>query len=128
MTSPASDRSAVALLETFADAWNRHDLDALLALVTDDCVFETAAGTHAWGERHVGREALRSAFAAAWRTWPDARWADATHWVAGDRAVSEWTFTGTDAQGRRTEVRGVDVFVLRDGRIARKDTYRKARS
>ena len=119
--------SALALLEAFAAAWNAHDLEALLALCTDDCVFETAAGAEACGMRHAGKAALRPAFPAAWRNWPDAAWLDATHVVAGERAFSEWTFRGTDAAGRVTEVRGVDLFELRDGRIARKDPYRKQR-
>jgi len=119
---------STSLLERFGAAWNAHDLDALLSMVTDDCVFETAAGVDAHGTRFVGREVLRVAFPAAWNTWPDARWAAATHFVCGNRGVSEWTFQGTDRNGRRTEVRGVDLFVLREGKIARKDTYRKART
>jgi len=119
---------STTLLEKFGAAWNAHDVDALLSMVTDDCVFETATGTDAHGTRVIGREALRVAFPAAWNTWPDARWLEATHFVCGNRGVSEWTFQGTDRNGRRTEVRGVDLFVLRDGRIARKDTYRKSRT
>ncbi len=115
----------LVLLEGFAAAWNAHDVEALLALCTEDCVFEAAAGPLACGTRHAGKAALRAAFPAAWRTWPDARWDEATHVVAGDRAFSEWTFRGTDAAGQVTEVRGVDLFELRDGLIARKDTYRK---
>ena len=103
-------------------------MDGLLALVTEDCVFETAAGPTARGTLHVGKAALRLAFPAAWQTWPDARWQEATHVVAGDRGFSEWTFRGTDRQGGTIEVRGVDLFEIRDGLIARKDTYRKARS
>jgi steroid delta-isomerase-like uncharacterized protein len=119
---------SLSLLERFGAAWNAHDLDALLAMVTDDCVFETAAGAGAHGNRFIGKEALRGAFPMAWQTWPDARWEQATHFVCGERGVSEWTFVGTDRDGRRTEVRGVDVFELRDGLIARKDTYRKVRT
>ena len=115
------------LLRAFADAWNRHDLDGLLALCTEDCVFETASGLLSCGARHIGKDALSAAFPTAWRIWPDARWEGSTHVVAGDRAFSEWTFRGTDAQGRTIEVRGVDLFEIRDGLIARKDTYRKQR-
>lgn len=61
------------------------------------------------------------------RVWPDARWEEATHFVCDERGVSEWTFRGTDRDGLHIEVRGVDLFVLRDGKIARKDTYRKQR-
>ena len=119
---------SLSLLERFGAAWNEHDLNALLSMVTDDCVFETAAGAGVHGNRFVGKEALRGAFPMAWQMWPDARWEKATHFVCGERAASEWTFVGTDLEGRRTEVRGVDLFELRDGLIARKDTYRKIRT
>lgn len=119
---------SAALLDAFAAAYNRHDIEALLSMVTEDCIFDMAAGPAPWGTRHQGKPALREALGWAWRHWPDARWEDAVHVVAGDRGFSEWTFRGTDAQGVVTEQRGVDVFVLRDGLIAHKDTYRKQRS
>ena len=118
---------SLQLLEAFGAAWNAHDLEALLSMVTEDCVFETAAGAEVFGNRFVGKDALRQAFAMAWHTWPDAQWMTPVHFVAGDRGVSEWTFVGTDRQGKRTQVRGVDIFVIREGLIARKDTYRKVR-
>ena len=118
---------SIQLLERFAAAWNAHDLEALLSLVTDDCVFETATGANAHGNRFFGKQILRAAFPTAWQIWPDARWEEATHFVCGERGVSEWTFRGTDADGLHIEIRGVDLFQLRDGKIARKDTYRKQR-
>ena len=118
---------SIQLLEAFGAAWNAHDVEALLSMVTDDCVFETAAGSDVFGNRFVGKDALRESFPMAWQTWPDAQWLDPVHFISGNRGVSEWTFQGTDRQGQRTEVRGVDVFELRDGLIARKDTYRKVR-
>ena len=117
---------SLALLEAFAAAYNRHDIETLLALSTQDCVFETSFGTEPHGTRHAGHTALRTGYAAAWLTWPDAQWLDATHVVAGDRGFSEWTLRGTGASGR-IEVRGCDLFVIRDGRIARKDSFRKSR-
>lgn len=122
-----ADTDKLALLDAFAQAWNRHDTDALVSMMTADGVFETAAGAEAFGTRHTGHEALRKAFDAVFSAFPDARWEDASHRVAGDRAFSEWTFRGTSAQGERVEVRGVDLFELRDGLIARKDTFRKTR-
>lgn len=118
---------SAALLEAFAEAYNRHDIEALLALVTEDCVFDMAAGPEAFGARSQGKAALRGTLGWAWRHWPDASWNDAIHVVAGDRGFSEWTFRGTDRDGNLTEVRGVDLFVIRDGRIAKKDSYRKVR-
>ena len=117
----------VDTLQAFAEAWNRHDVDSLMTFMTDDCVFETSAGPDVNGVRHAGREAVRKAFAAVWQAIPDAQWRDARHFVAGDRGVSEWRFTGTRADGSRVEVNGVDIFTFRDGRIQVKNSYRKDR-
>lgn len=117
----------IGFLQAFADAWNRHDVDALMSFMTDDCVFETAAGPDACGTRYAGRDAVRRGFAGVWATFPDAHWGDARHFVAGDRGVSEWTFTGTGADGSRVEAHGCDVFTFRDGKIARKNAFRKHR-
>lgn len=114
-------------LEAFSAAWNRHDIDALMSFMTDDCVFETAAGPEACGARHAGAAAVRKAFAMAWETVPDAQWQNGVHHVMGDFGVSEWTFTGTAADGSRIEVNGVDLFTFRDGKIALKNVFRKAR-
>ena len=114
-------------LQTFIDAWNRHDVDAIMTFMTEDCVFETAVGPDVCGERFEGREAVRAAFVDVWTTLPDAHWGNATHFACGDRGVSEWTFTGTSAEGVRVEVHGCDVFTFRDGKIALKNSYRKQR-
>jgi steroid delta-isomerase-like uncharacterized protein len=118
----------VATLAAFSDAWNRHDVDALMEFMTDDCVFETAAGAQACGTRHVGRDAVRTAFESAWKTVPDAQWRNGQHFVHGDFGVSQWTFTGTAADGSPIEVDGVDLFTFRDGKIQRKNVFRKTRT
>ena len=122
-----NDVISVETLAAFADAWNRHDVDALMTFMTDDCVFETANGPDAFGTRHVGMAAVRTAVEAAWTNFPDAQWRDGRHFVAGDRGISEWLFTGTAADGSRVEANGVDVFTFRDGKIAVKNVFRKDR-
>ncbi len=117
----------VATLQAFSDAWNRHDVDGLMCFMSEDCVFMTAAGPDACGTRHVGREAVRKAFAAAWESVKDAQWERATHCVQGDVGISQWTFTGTAPDGSRIETDGVDVFTFRGGKIAVKNAFRKAR-
>ncbi len=116
-----------AMLQAFADAWNRHDVDALMSFMTEDCVFEASAGPDVCGTRVVGREAVRAGFAEVWATFPDAQWSSARHFVQGERGVSEWTFTGTRRDGTRVEVHGCDLFTFRDGRILLKNSYRKSR-
>jgi steroid delta-isomerase-like uncharacterized protein len=115
------------VLQAFADAFNRHDTEAIMSFMTDDCVFDASAGPDACGTRYVGRQAVRAGFLDVWATFPDAHWGNARHFVQGDRGVSEWTFTGTRADGTRVEVNGCDVFTFRDGRIALKNSYRKNR-
>ncbi len=95
-------------LEAFGDGWNRHDVDLLMTFMSDDCVFETTAG----------KEVI----------FPDAHFGDARHFVAGDRGVSEWTFTGTTADGKKVEVNGCDVFTFKNGKIAVKNSYFKNRT
>lgn len=114
-------------LQAFAEAWNRHDLDALMSFMTEDCVFEASAGPDASGTRHVGASAVRAGFADVWAVFPDAHWAHPRHFVCGDRGVSEWVFTGTRSDGTRVEVQGCDVFTFAGGKIALKNSYRKHR-
>lgn len=117
----------VDTLQAFADAWNRHDLAALMGFMTEDCRFESSAGPDVNGTSYAGKEAVRAGYAEVWKTFPDARWNAPRHFVCGDRGVSEWTFTGTRSDGSRVEVNGCDVFTFRGGKIAVKNSYRKNR-
>ncbi|WP_069267251.1 nuclear transport factor 2 family protein [Paraburkholderia nodosa] len=114
-------------LAAFSDAFNRHDADALMRFMTEDCVFDAAGGPEVYGTRFVGREAVRAAFEAVFRTFPDAHWGKGRHYVAGQRGVSEWLFSGTHAEGWRIESEGCDLFEFRDGLIAVKRAFRKER-
>jgi len=128
MSEDRSDAALLTLLDAFAGAWNRHDIDALMSMMSDDCVFEASAGPQVQGQRSEGKPAVRLAYAAVFETFPDAHWANPRHFVAGDRGVSEWTFTGTHTDGRRVEVTGCDLVTFRDGRIAVKNSFRKNRT
>lgn len=113
------------LLDRFSAAWNDHDIDELLACMTDDGVFHAPLGPDPGGATHRGEAALRSSFSALWKVFPDATWNDVQHFVSGDRAITEWRFTGTKADGTKVNIRGCDVFLIRDQKIAIKDTFRK---
>jgi taurine dehydrogenase small subunit len=114
-------------LKATFDAFNRHDVAAVMTHFADDCTFTTVGGAEEFGTRIDGAEAIAKAFAGVWAAMPDAEWANHRHFVCGDRAVSEWTFKGTDAQGQRIEAQGVDLFTLRDGLIVEKQAFRKQR-
>lgn len=122
MTQPT-----VEFLQAFGDAWNRHDIEALMSMMDDDCVFHAVAGPDALGKTFEGRDAVRAGFELAWQTFPDAAWLDGDHFVIGDRGVSETTFCGTKADGTRIEARMVDVFTFRNDKIAVKNAFRKDR-
>jgi steroid delta-isomerase-like uncharacterized protein len=117
----------IQFLQAFADACNRHDVNALMSFMTEDCVFESSAGIEVCGARFAGTKAVRAGFEEVWKTFPDAHWGNARHFVQGERGVSEWVFTGTRADGARVEVQGCDLFTFRDGKIAVKNSYRKNR-
>jgi len=112
----------------FTEGWNRHDVERLMAFMADDCVFESASGPEACGTRHVGRARVREAFARIFASFPDVAFGDARHFVAGDRGVSEWVFTGTGRDGKRVEVDGCDLFTFRGDTIAVKSSFLKTRT
>jgi len=119
----------VADLDAFAQAWNRHDIEALMSFMAPQCVFHTSAGPDASGTRHIGREAVRAAYQKAWADFPDAQWTRARHTVTGSRGLSEWTFVGTRASdGVRVEVDGCDLFTFAGDKIRVKDSWRKSRT
>ena len=126
--SPTSMHTAnLETLIAHAEAWNAHDAERIMALMTTDCVFLAGGGPEACGERYAGADTVRARFVEVWTHFPDAHWSVLDHVASGDRGLSEWLFTGTGADGRRVEVRGCDLFTFRDGLIAVKDTYLKAR-
>jgi ketosteroid isomerase-like protein len=114
-------------LQSFADAFNAHDVKDIMSHMTDDCVFEASAGPDFDGEKFTGQENVGKAFEDVFTTFPDAHWGSARHFVLGDRGFSEWIFTGTKVDGTRVEVTGCDLFTFRDGKIAIKNSYRKNR-
>jgi len=90
-------------------------------------VFDASAGPQVNGQRSEGKPAVRDAFAAVFEAFPDAHWATPRHFIVGNRGVSEWTFTGTQKDGKRVEVNGCDLVTFRDGQIVIKNSYRKNR-
>ena len=121
------NKPTIAILDDFASAFNAHDVDRVLSYMTDDCVFEASAGPDVDGEKFTGKEAVKKAFKDVFKNYPDAHWSNVRHFISGERAVSEWTFTGTKLDGSKVEVTGCDLFTFREGKIAIKNSYRKNR-
>jgi ketosteroid isomerase-like protein len=119
---------AMRMLKAITTAFDAHDLDGIVACFADDAVFEGPRGPDPWGQRYIGREAIRDAFAARFAGVPDIRYQHDAHFVDGDRGASEWTLSGTTTDGQRIEVRGCDLWTMRDGKIVKKDSFWKIRS
>ena len=122
-----SEAHTTVLTQLF-EAFNRHDIDAVLACMTEDCVFYPAAGPEPFGNKLQGREALHAAFTAVWNNIPDVQWADCRHFAHGDLGLSQWTFKGTAKDGSEINVYGCDIFSFRDGKVASKSAFRKDRT
>jgi ketosteroid isomerase-like protein len=115
------------ILRQIANAFDRHDLDAIMEHFTDDSVFEGPRGPNAFGQRFVGREAVREAFAGRFSGIPDVRYTDDSHFVCGDDGLSEWLISGTATNGDRIEARGCDIWKFDGDRIAVKNSFWKIR-
>jgi ketosteroid isomerase-like protein len=121
------DSDHLDVLREVTAAFDKHDLDRIMRNFADDAIFEGPRGPEPWGQRVVGREAVRDAFAARFAGIPDVRYTDDDHFVSGDRGASEWTLSGTTVDGLRIEVRGCDLWTFRDGMVVKKDSYWKIR-
>jgi ketosteroid isomerase-like protein len=116
--------AAIDLLNSFNDAFNRHDVDAIMALMTPDCLFDNTFPAPD-GTLFQGQAEVRRFWEEFFRVSPHARFEVEELFVSGDRAVQRWAYIWTDAQGVQGHVRGVDLFLLRDGLIAEKRSYVK---
>ena len=118
------------VIDSYNDAWNRHDVDAIVALHAPDMVFEN----HTAGERAEG-EQVREHIAGIFEGWPDIEFTTRRLYVREDLVVQEWTAGATHNRelrrgelvappsGRRIEWDGMDVIPFEDGLVKRKDVY-----
>jgi steroid delta-isomerase-like uncharacterized protein len=115
----------------YNEAWNEHDLDAIIAMHAEDMVFEN----HTAGESAQGADEVREHIGSIFETWPDIEFASRRTYARDGLVVQEWTATATHANpmrrgeleaeptGSRVEWRGVDVIPFEDGLVKRKDVY-----
>ena len=119
--------ASIAVLERVLDAFNAHDLDAIMACFAEDCVLEMPRGPERWGARAEGKPAVRALLATRFTGLPDVKYAGLSHFVDGDMGISRWRITGTTPAGVRVDVHGCDFYRFREGEIISKDSYWKIR-
>jgi ketosteroid isomerase-like protein len=122
MSNSATD-ATLAAVDAFNTAFNRHDVDAVMALMTEDCVFETT-GPAPDGKRCEGQASVRAAWEELFAVSPTDAFTAEEIFASGDRCVVRWRFqwNAADPAGH---VRGVDVIRVRDGKVAEKLAYVK---
>ena len=132
MSDPAKDSEAALreAIDRYNDAWNSHDLDAIVALHAPDMVFDN----HTAGESATGED-VRAHIGSIFATWPDIEFATRRLYVREGLVVQEWTAAATHARtmrrgdltaeptGRRVEWDGIDSIPFEDGLVKRKDVY-----
>jgi cation diffusion facilitator family transporter len=110
-------------VERFNDAFNRHDVDAVMDAMTDDCVFENTSPPE--GRRYEGQDEVRAAWEEFFAASPDAYFDGEDVIFADDRCIVQWRYTWTNDDGTKSALRGVDVLRVRDGKVAEKFAYVK---
>ena len=122
---PANAVSAATLdtIERFNAAFNLHDVPGIMALMTEDCVFESTRPAPD-GERLPGQAAVREYWETFFRRSPQAKFETEEAVAAGDRAVVRWVYHWV-RDGVPGHVRGIDLFRVRDGKVAEKLSYVK---
>jgi hypothetical protein len=120
-----------SVIARYNDAWNAHDIDAILAMHTADSVFEN----HTSGGRAVGKAEIGKIIAAVFETFPDIAFSTRRLYVGEGFVVQEWTASATFSRpiirdGREEQPThrpitwdGVDVIPFEGELVARKDVY-----
>lgn len=117
--------STLATVQQFNEATNRHDVDGMMACMTEDVVFESTLPPPD-GERREGQAAVRAAWEELFRSSPQAAFETEEIFAAGDRCVVRWLYRwAPDEAGKPGHVRGVDIFRVRDAKVAEKLSYVK---
>jgi ketosteroid isomerase-like protein len=125
--TPTNDRETAATLAAvnrFNAAFDRQDVDALMAAMTDDCLFENTWPTPD-GERYEGSAAVRAFWERFFAESPAARFEEEARFAAGDHCAVRWVYRWVSADGAPGHVRGVDLFRVRDDLVLEKRSYVK---
>jgi len=118
-----STKSTQAVVERFNAAFNRHDVEAVMANMTDDCIFENTNPAPD-GTLIKGATEVRAYWERFFKNNPDAYFEAEEIITAGDRCIVRWIYRKTK-DGQPWHLRGVDIFKVRDGKVAEKFAYVK---
>jgi ketosteroid isomerase-like protein len=119
----AEAQATLAAIERFNEAFSRHDVDAIMAAMTDDCLFDNTPPPD--GELVRGAAAVRAFWQRFFAESPNALFETEELFVAGDRCVTRWRYSWRDAAGIEGHIRGSDLFRVRAGKVAEKRSYVK---
>lgn len=117
-------QSTLTTVEQFNAAFNRHDVDAIMALMTEDCRFENTFPAPD-GTLYQGQAAVRAFWQEFFESSPAARFDFEEVFAAGERAAVIWTYHWVGADGQPGHVRGVDIMRVGEGKVAEKWSYVK---
>lgn len=117
-------KETLETIDRFNDAFNRHDVDAIMAAMSEDCVFENTSPAPD-GEKYVGQAAVRAFWDSFFSSSPHAQFETEDIFACGDRCTVRWRYQWIDQNGVAGHVRGVDVFRVQAGKVAEKFSYVK---
>ncbi len=117
--------ATIELLQAIGVAFNSHDVDAIVDFFTEDEQFDNALGPDIHGQRYTGKDTLRAMFTDLFERCPDIQWHAIDDRVDGDKGFSEWRRQATMPDGTKQDWLGLDIFTIRNVKIAKKDTYFK---
>ena len=122
-----TDTQKLALLTKFGQVWAAGDIDGLMQLMSDDCVYAASVGDEP-GTTYRGRDDVRRGFAEiiAYESGGEAR--SGRVWLSGDFAFAEWSYDEVAADGTITDIKGIDIFEFAGDKLKLKDAYRKTRA
>lgn len=118
------EAATAAAIQRFNEAFNRHDVGAVMAAMTEDCIFENTYPPPD-GQRLAGSAAVRAFWEDFYRSSPRAAFETEEMFACGDRCVVRWVYNWIDDEGKAGHVRGVDLFHVRNGKVAEKLSYVK---
>jgi uncharacterized protein (TIGR02246 family) len=122
-SEPGAAPPVVQIVQRFNAAFGAHDVDAVMALMSPDCVFEGT--TPPDGQRVEGADAVRAAWLEFFASSPSARFDSEEVVALGDRAAVRWRYSWTTSEGGTEHVRGIDLFRIEGGLVAEKLSYVK---